>query len=170
MTANQYNSSTTAISGVINSGLPDGQSQVNPTLVTAAATLALTLADHSQRTILQNSVTGCAMTLPAATGSGALFKIVVGKTITSVGLTVKAANASDAFIGNQFVISDGAAAVLGYIASANTDDTVTFNGTTTGGYAGDQIVIQDVNVNQWQVLVHNKGTGTEATCFSATVS
>lgn len=170
MTAGLYNSSNTALTGVINAGLPDGQSQVNPTLIVTSTTLALTAADHSQRTILQSAATGCAFRLPAATGSGALFKIVVGTTITSVGLTVKAANASDAFIGNQFVISDGAAAVLGYIASANTDDTVTFNGTTTGGYAGDQIVLQDVNTNQWQVLVHNKGTGTEATCFSATVS
>lgn len=170
MTAGLYNSSNTALSGVLNAGLPDGQSQLNPPLITTAATLSLTAAAHSQRTILQNVVTGCAFTLPAATGSGALFKIVIGKTITSVGVTIKVANAADAMIGNAFTVSDGAAAVLGYIASANTDDTITLNGTTTGGYAGDQVVLQDVNTNQWQVLVMTKSTGTEATPFSATVS
>lgn len=164
------NSATYPLTGDFTGGFPDGlKATITPVTVTAT-TLSLTAALHSGCTVVQNAATGCAMTLPAATGSGALFKIVVSTTITSVGLVIKVANANDALVGNQFAISDNSAAVVGYIASANTDDTVTLNGTTTGGYAGDQVILQDIAANRWQVLVLTKGTGTEATCFSATVS
>lgn len=142
---------------------------VNAPINVTTSTLVLTDALHSGRIVTINRAAGCAMTLPAATGSGATFTIIVGTTITSIGLTVKVANVSDAMIGNQFSISDNSAAVLGYVAAANSDDTITFNGTTQGGYAGDIIQIRDVATNQFQVLIHNKATGTEATCFSATV-
>lgn len=164
------NSATYNITGDFSGGFPDGMNATILPTTTTATTLTLTAALHSGKTVVQNSAAGCTMTLPAASGTGALFKIVVSTTITSNGLIIKVANASDALVGNAFTVSDGAAAVLGYIASANSDDTVTLNGTTTGGYAGDQVVLQDIATNRWQVLVLTKSTGTEATPFSATVS
>jgi hypothetical protein len=71
--------------------------------------------------------------------------------------------------GRAFVISDGAAAVLGY-ATAASSDTITLDGTTTGGFAGDVIEIIDAIAGTYLVTVLTKATGTEATPFSATVS
>jgi hypothetical protein len=59
--------------------------------------------------------------------------------------------------------------VKGFIASAGSDDTITWNGTTTGGYVGDMIEIEDIASGLFQVKVLGKATGTEATPFSAAV-
>lgn len=171
MPANGFNTQTQALSGQgLQVALPDGVASYSAPVTTTATTLAITAASHAGKVIVQNAVTGCLMTLPNATGSGAVYTIVVGASITSVGLVVKVARAADHIYGNQFSISDGSAAVLGYVASAGTDDTITFDGSTTGGYVGDQIVLKDIAANYWQALVHNKATGTEASCFSNTVS
>ena len=124
---------------------------------------------HAGRTITINAAAGCAVTLPAATGTGSIYRFFIGTTITSNSTTIKVANANDVMSGRAYVISDGAAAVLGY-ATGSTDDTITLNGTTLGGYAGDLIEIIDAIAGTYLVSVHTKATGTEATPFSATVS
>ena len=106
---------------------------------------------------------------PAATGSGWRARFVLGATVTSNSTVIKVANSTDAFVGFSQVVSDNAAAVLGYIASAGTDDTVTLNGTTTGGYIGDIIEVEDIAAGTFLVQIAGKATGTEATPFSATV-
>jgi hypothetical protein len=70
--------------------------------------------------------------------------------------------------GTAYVVSDNAAAVLGYRTAADSD-TITLNGTTTGGLKGDIIRIVDVAANLFSVTVMSAATGTEATPFSATV-
>lgn len=132
-----------------------------------ASTLTVTAATHAGHTITLNRAGGIAVTLPAATGTGNKYRFVVGTTFTS-SATIKAASASDTFCGNAFFISDDAAAVLGYIAGA-TADTVTLDGTTTGGYVGTVIEVTDIASTLFQVEVRGKATGTEATPFSATV-
>ncbi|MCA9687878.1 MAG: hypothetical protein KC457_37315, partial [Myxococcales bacterium] len=54
--------------------------------------------------------------------------------------------------------------------TASTSDTITFNGSTTGGIKGATVELQDVASNLWAVRVVGAATGTEATPFSATVS
>ncbi len=136
-----------------------------------AATLTVTAASHGGRAVTLNRAAGQAITLPAASGGGNIYTFIVGTTITSNSTTIKVANASDAFIGFSMVVSDDAGGpVIGFIASAASDDTVTLNGTTTGGYAGDTVVIEDVAANVFAVRIFGKATGTEATPFSATVS
>jgi hypothetical protein len=71
--------------------------------------------------------------------------------------------------GRAFVVSDGSAAVLGY-ATAASSDTITLNGTTTGGIIGDHIEIIDMIAGTFGVSVFTAATGSEATPFSATVS
>lgn len=143
-----------------------GNSIVNAT----ASTLAVTSAIHAGKTVTLNRAAGIAVTLPAASGSGDKYRFVVGTTVTSNSTTIKVANSSDAVQGFSMVVSDDAGGpVKGFIASAGTDDTVTFNGTTTGGYIGDVAEFEDVAANVWEVTVRGKATGTEATPFSATV-
>lgn len=132
------------------------------------ATLTCTADTHAGRTIVISAVAGCAVTLPAATGTGSVYRFIIGATITSNSTTIKVANTTDVMSGRAFVISDGAAAVLGYATGA-TSDTITLNGTTLGGLIGDHIEIIDAIAGTFAVRVFTAATGTEATPFSATV-
>ena len=138
-----------------------------PVAVTGALTCTRDV--NGGRTMVVNAAAGCAITLPNATGTGSVYRFVIGTTITSNSTTIKVNNATDVMSGRAFVISDNSAAVLGY-ATGSTDDTITLNGTTTGGYAGDFIEIIDAIAGTYAVRVFTKATGTEATPFSATVS
>lgn len=133
-----------------------------------AATLAITELLHDGKTITINKADGTAITLPAATGSGLRVRFFIGTTITSVGTTIKVANASDTMVGGAIVLQDGGDTMVGFEA-VGTADTITLNGTTTGGIKGDEIIVEDVATNLWKVWATLSGTGTEATPFSATV-
>jgi hypothetical protein len=136
---------------------------VSPTNVTAA-TLAVTEADHAGKLVTLNLAAGQALTLPAATGSGNEFRFVVGTTYTG-SATVKAANASDIMTGQAIV--DGTTSTM-FQTAADTD-TITFNGSTSGGLKGTYVELHDVAANLWYVKVLGNGSGTEVTPFSATV-
>ena len=138
-----------------------------PIAVTGALTCTRDV--NGGRVMVVNAAAGCAITLPNATGTGSVYRFLIGTTITSNSTTIKVNNATDVMSGRAYVISDNSAAVLGY-ATGSTDDTITLNGTTLGGYAGDIIEIIDAIAGTFQVKVLTKATGTEATPFSATVS
>lgn len=139
-----------------------------------AATLAVKDNIHAGRTILLNKADGITATLPAATGSGDVYEFVVGTTVTSVGYIVKVANATDTMTGYAIIAQDSADTVVQFDAVSGTSDTITFNGTTTGGIIGATIKLRDVKLNGttavWLVEVFSSATSTEATPFSATVS
>lgn len=133
-----------------------------------AATLAVTADSHDGQTVTLNRAAGIVATLPAATGSGKKYRFVVGTTFTGDGI-VKVANASDTMCGNAIIAQDSADTAVMFEAGA-TADTITFNGTTTGGLKGAFIEVEDIAANLWWVHVVSAATGTEATPFSATVS
>ena len=137
---------------------------------TTAATLSLTAALHGDRIVTVNKADGAALTLPAATGSGNRYTIIIGTTITSVGTTIKAASASDSFLGQATGVDDDADAAYAWKAETD-DDTVTLDGSSTGGKAGDKFVFTDYATGVFHVegLIAQSG-GSEATPFSATVS
>jgi hypothetical protein len=136
-----------------------------PKNFTASATLARTDAD----TILSvNAAAGLTLTLPAATGTGDKYFIFVGTTVTSNSVVVKVANSTDIMSGLALAAADAGATVNAWETGAS-DDTITFNGTTTGGVKGDYIELIDVASGIWVTQVRGSATGTEATCFSATV-
>ena len=164
--------SNKAFYSIVNEGVLLGDmngSVLSTTPVSATgATLTCTKDTHAGRTIVISAVAGCAVTLPAATGTGSVYRFIIGATITSNSTTIKVANSTDVMSGRAFVISDGAAAVLGYATGA-TSDTITLNGTTLGGLIGDHIEIIDAIAGTFAVRVFTAATGTEATPFSATV-
>ena len=139
-----------------------------PPVSITGATLTCTKDVHAGRTTVISAVAGCAVTLPAATGTGSVYRFVIGSTITSNSTTIKVANTTDVMTGRAFVVSDNTAAVLGF-ATAAASDTITLNGTTLGGLAGDHIEIIDAITGTFAVRVFTAATGTEATPFSATV-
>lgn len=134
-----------------------------------ASTLTVTEALHKDKTVTLNRAAGITVTLPAAEGTGSIYRFYVGTTVTSNNVVIQVANATDVMEGVAWVLSDGAAAVLGYATGA-TDDTISLNGTTKGGYAGHYIQLIDVASGKWGVHLYGKATGTEATPFSAAVS
>lgn len=134
-----------------------------------ASTLAVTKDVYAGKLVTLNRAAGIAVTLQPATGSGAVYRFFVGTTITSNSTTIKVANASDTMAGGAIIMADGGSTLLGFEA-AGTTDTITFNGSTTGGIVGDVVVVEDVAANLWRVELLVSGTGTEATPFSATVS
>lgn len=133
-----------------------------------AATLAVTEAAHDGKIVTLNKADGQAVTLHAATGSGAKHRFIVGTTVTSVGTTIKVTT-TDIMTGGAIVMNDTDASVSGFETAADSD-TITLNGTTTGGIKGDSVELIDVATGLWWVRVNSSATGTEATPFSATVS
>lgn len=142
-----------------------------PNVYTASATL--TAAD-ANTTVVVNAAAGLTLTLPAATGTGRKYEIVIGTTVTSNSVVLRVASASDWYAGAIWAATDNASDVTiafetatGALASRS--DTITLNGTTTGGLAGDRFVFVDIASGQWELTGWMSATGTEATPLSAAV-
>lgn len=133
-----------------------------------AATLAVTATSHDQKIVVLNRAAGVTVTLPAATGSGAVFRFTVGTDISSNSNIIKVADASDVMQGMLTVTdrADGSTAGFGTVAAS---DTITLNGGTTGGLKGGMITLVDIGADLYAVTGTVVGNGTEATPFSATV-
>lgn len=133
-----------------------------------ASTLAITSAHHNH-VITLNRAAGIAVTLPAATGSGIRFRIVVGTTFTGAA-TVKVTG-NDIMKGTATLFADAGATVVGFETAVDSD-TIDLLGTSnsTGGIAGAYIDLCDIAADTWFVNYVSDAGGTEATPFSATVS
>ena len=141
---------------------------VSPANLTASSA-SVTEKDHAGKVVTLNRAAGQALTLPNATGSGNKFQFFVATTITSNSTTIKVARAADTMSGVAIVANDTDASASIFETAADSD-TVTLNGSTTGGILGCMVTLQDVEANKWYVRVEGAATGTEATPFSATVS
>ncbi|MGN6772628.1 MAG: hypothetical protein ACTHJQ_22680 [Rhizobiaceae bacterium] len=134
---------------------------------------AVTLDRHIHRNavVVLNRAAGVTVTLPAASGTGDVFKILVGTTVSSNSDIIQVANASDTMVGHIATgLTTGAAGADFGEAIGGTDDTITMNGTTTGGVKGSYVEVQDVAANLWLVQGNLVGSGTLATSVSAAVS
>ena len=141
-------------------------------LIAGGSSLTLTELAHDGKIIKLDTAAGTTITLPAATGSGAVFRFVITTVATSNSHIIKVANATDTMQGLVLVCPDDAATgpVIWFKASG-TDDTITLNRTTTGStLLGEWIEVEDVASGKFSVRGVTAATGTEATPFSATVS
>jgi len=132
------------------------------------STLAVTELAHDGKIITLNRAAGIAVTLPAATGSGAKIHLIVGTTVTSNTTTVKVTG-NDTMVGACLQLADGGNTVGAYEVGG-TDDTITLDGSTTGGIKGDSIELIDIAADLWYVRMIASATGSDAPPFSATVS
>jgi len=137
-----------------------------------AATVTVTQAAHAERDALMlNRAAGITVTLPAALGTGAKYRFVVGTKLTSNNYKIQVASATDYMRGKAWLL----AATNAAFPTANTDtsttesDTITLNGGTTGGLLGDVVELTDMGAGQWQVEASLSGSGTAATPFSVAV-
>lgn len=135
--------------------------------VAGGASLTVTQALHDGKTILLDTATGTAVTLPIMSGSGARYRFVCTIT-TAGGTTVVTATAAHLF-GGVWMNTDTAAGTL-FTAVAATNaggsTTITLDGTTKGGRKGDWFEIEDVAAGIGIVRGSLNGSGTEATPFA----
>jgi len=114
--------------------------------------------------VVVNRAAGCTITLPDATGSG--YRYLVTTIADQTGdLVIQAPDASNVMQGVAMTDMTG---VL--FATADTTDTITLNGTTSGGLKGARVELIDVAADTWHVFVVSEASGTEVTPFSAAVS
>lgn len=140
---------------------------LKPISVTAS-TVTLDRHIHANATVLLSRAAGVTVTLPAASGSGDIYTVVVQTAVTSNSDIIKVANSTDVMQGwiSSATVTTGAGT---HEAIGGTDDTITMNGTTTGGLAGSEVILQDVASGFWQVQGFLTGSGTLATPLSASV-
>jgi len=145
----------------------------NGAISVADATITVTQIDHAGRVIVFARAAGVTATLPAATGTGDIYRFVIGTTATSNANIIKVANATDVMDGSinlqQDTDADGTLKM--WRADAG-DDTITMAGAaTTGGIVGGYIQCCDYKSGFWSCQAFTQsGGGSEATPFSATVS
>jgi hypothetical protein len=149
---------------------PDGFIPANVDVMDA--TLAITYAEHMQRDLLlKRTSSSCTATLPDATGSGHKFTFIVAA-VNSNGHIIKVPDSSNTFSGSVNMLDNDGTAQAAYAArAADGDDTITLNGTTTGGQIGDWVEFTDIAADKWSVrgqLVVPSGSDV-ADPFSATV-
>ena len=155
-------------------------------VVDADSSTSLTVADHAGRIVHNNAAGAVTYTLPAINANsdsavagpgadlnnlsniGATFEIFAS--ITKTGdLVVQVANSNDVMVGSAKFIDDTSDNMVGFETVA-ASDTITLNGTTTGGVTFSKITCTAISSTQWKVDVESGCTGSPATPFSAAVS
>lgn len=137
-------------------------------LVSTLGTLgAQTLRKITQVTLMLRTTVAGAQTfnLPPATGKGGLYRVFVGITATGNKI-IRTGNAGADLIQGQASISS--AGTPGTFGSAANSNTITLNGTTTGGIIGSMVELWDVAPGVWATQLTLLGSGVAATPFSNT--
>lgn len=134
--------------------------------ITKTAGFTLSRDVHGGAVVVFDDADGGTIVLPESDGTGTTFTIYVKTTVTT-DLVIEVDNATDVMNGGVSVSTDaGGVAIL----AAATDDTITLNGSTTGGLAGSWVRLTDVVAGFWMVEGFLVSTGAEATPFSAAVA
>jgi hypothetical protein len=138
-------------------------------LVTLIASTSIAEADHEGRIILMGKAGAAySFTLPAATGSGAVYTFMVSVVNTSN--YIIQVTTTDIMQG-AIMVKDADSGGAQAWPTASDSDTITLDGTTTGGVSiGDVITLTDILSGKWAVSGQVTQSGTEATMFSAAVS
>ena len=153
-------------------------------VVDADSSISLTVATHSGKIVHNDAAGAVTYTLPATNANadsavagpgadinnlsnvGAKFEIF--SSITKTG-SLSVANATDVMVGSASFIDDTSDNMVGF-ETASTSDTITLNGSTTGGVTFSKIECTVLASGKWKVDVISGCTGSPATPFSAAVS
>lgn len=138
---------------------------------TTTAALQLTQEDHANRTVIVNALVTqtCTITLPKATGSGDVYKILNDVVLTQI-LAIKGNSSADVFTGvAEMVHTTAVATSAEAFAATATDYFCRWKGTdgTTGGKRGDYFEAVDIGPSKWLVRVRCFTTGAVATPFAS---
>ena len=159
---------------VSQAGFISGNTGVLPSVTAATLTIPAPVSDATEvyngSYIPLARAAGVTVTLPASTGSMACYRFIVTVTVTSNNDIIKVANATDVFNGTASVGGTTGAvfSTLGG-ATASNSDTLTMNGTTTGGQIGSYVEVTDIAAGYWSVMAELIGSGTPGTPFGGLV-
>ena len=131
-----------------------------------ASTVTVDKEAHLGMPIVLNRAAGCVATLPAATGSGNTYNFIGA--IDATGDQKVQVTGDDTMAGVAYLGNDSAGASCFYTAAGS--DTITLDGSTTGGKKGWRVTCTDIAADTWSVMVMSEASGTEATPFSSAVS
>lgn len=149
-------------------------------VVNITAPTTLTVAAHAGRIIRVNDA-DCVITLPTINASadnavagpgadpnnpsnvGAEFFIVIETTATNLDIVT---DGTDKYVGSLAIFATDASGAVTAYAPAASNDTITLNGTTTGGVAGSWIRITALASLKYQVTGLLNGSGAVATPFA----
>ena len=136
--------------------------------IAGGATLTVSQALHDNRIILLDDLAGTAVSLPAATGTGMNLTFIVSVMPTRSAHTIATDSDSDEFVGHTYQVdTDTSDTLAAYPAiAADNFDTISMNGTTTGGLIGDWIELVDILTGNWAVRINTNANGTVATPIS----
>ena len=154
-------------------------------VITANSSTTLTVSEHAGRIVYNSGAGAVTYTLPAinatadsaVAGPGADYnnlnnlgaKFTIFSDTTKTGsLIVQVANATDVMSGRAIFVDDTSDNAVGF-NTASSSDTITLNGTTTGGVAPSIIECVALTTGKWAVSVSSANTSTPATPFSAAV-
>ena len=156
-------------------------------VVDADSSVSLTVDTHAGRIVHNDAAGAVTYTLPATNANsdsavagpgadlnnlsnvGAKFTIV--NSITKTGdLVVQVANATDVMTGTAIIVDTDTNDNTEGFVTASTSDTITLNGSTTGGVTHATIECTVLASGKYAVKVFTGGTGDLATPFSAAVS
>lgn len=126
--------------------------------INAGSAVTLSPGLHEGLTVLMNTAAGSTVTLPAATGTGNYYDVLVTTTVTSNNHIFKT-NGTDTFCGALDINGTTSAS----FPLTGTNKTITMNGSTTGGIIGTMFHVQDVATNLWYCNAALVGSGTVTT-------
>lgn len=132
---------------------------------------SITLTSSSPTTINLNTAAGSVVTLPAATGSGKVFRFLVTTTTTSGAHKILAASSSDFLNGIAIGFTGSTAKVFASAAATNHSIQMPFTGSQpSGGFIGDFVEFIDNAANLWTTSMQYQAGTTPTTPYSAATS
>lgn len=161
-----YYNGTSMVWANLTTGAAMGAS-VNAMLSLATSTVLSNQYHVGKILLLTGTGAAYTQTLPAAAGTGKMYRFVVGAVNTSNHVIDAGSEGAD-FFGNIISNATGDSPDLTSIwPAATNDNTITLNGTTMGGAGvGDYLDCIDIAANKWMVRGVTTSSGAEATPFS----
>lgn len=139
-------------------------------IVTFSTTNATVVRDtHAEKVIRLSRAAGITVTLPAASGSGSEYRFQIPTSLSGT-TKIKAASSADVMVGHVQVDASLASNAPVSFTAGTTADTISLNGTTTGGKLGDYFKLIDTAAGVWHVEGFIRATGASATPFVVSVS
>lgn len=132
-----------------------------------SSTQTLTAAQTGSLVVLDRAA-GVTVTLPAASTAniGVTYTVIVKTSVTSNAYIFNGATTSDLFIGAVVATDDVAAeSAAVFKPDVSDDDSMSMNGTTTGGKVGTTFTLTCIAANRWYVEGVLAGSGVLATSF-----
>lgn len=139
----------------------------NAGIVSSTSTgLTITQTLHAGKVVLIAASAPAAITLPAATATGNKYTLVFTVAATATASTISRATSTDIFQGVALILAT--ASVMSGFQTTATDNTMTFNGTSKGGIAGDMVEFWDIKSGVWEVKYRSGAAVAPVTPFSHT--